>query len=121
MSQTLGQRGLLYSLVELDLFAAAAIPLRLAVGWPSSLALMLGYASHLAADACTRSGIPFLYPSPVSQTPAVPSTAVCTALRHGSIGRGSALCFVAVSGLFLLMNCLLLNPSGADSSQLYPA
>jgi hypothetical protein len=25
------------------------------------LALTLGYGSHLAADACTRSGIPFLY------------------------------------------------------------
>lgn len=37
--------------------------------WPETvphqtvpLALSLGYASHLATDACTKSGIPFLYP-----------------------------------------------------------
>ena len=39
-----------------------SLPLSFWWGWPPSLALLLGYASHLAADACTRTGIPLLYP-----------------------------------------------------------
>ena len=31
------------------------------VGWLLIAALSLGYTSHLAADACTRTGIPLLY------------------------------------------------------------
>jgi membrane-bound metal-dependent hydrolase YbcI (DUF457 family) len=44
--------------------ALAGVLLAPFFGWPVALALWLGYASHLAADAATRSGIPFLYPRP---------------------------------------------------------
>ncbi|MBV9469366.1 MAG: metal-dependent hydrolase [Abitibacteriaceae bacterium] len=58
----LGHRGVLHSLVGLGLAACLVLPLAAWWGWPGPLAVLSGYASHLAADACTRSGIPFLYP-----------------------------------------------------------
>jgi len=57
-----GHRGLAHSLVGLSIFALLSVPLAAWWGWAASIALVLGYASHLAADACTRWGIPFLYP-----------------------------------------------------------
>jgi inner membrane protein len=47
----------LYGLVVAGCVGGALIPLW---GWRLAAALFLGYASHLAADACTRTGIPFL-------------------------------------------------------------
>jgi inner membrane protein len=56
--RTWGHRGLLHSPLGLLLAACAAgILALLGYGLPA-LALLLGYASHLVADACTRSGIP---------------------------------------------------------------
>lgn len=57
----LGHRGLLHSGSALVLVGIAAIPLTHWVSWQTALALFLGYGSHLAADACTRSGIPWRY------------------------------------------------------------
>ena len=53
-----GHRGLLHSPIGLMLFALVCVPIGLLWGaWPA-LALWLGYASHLAGDASTRTGIP---------------------------------------------------------------
>lgn len=60
----LGHRGLLHSLAGLSLVAMASLFLIPAFGWQTVAALIAGYASHLTADALTRSGIPWLYPSP---------------------------------------------------------
>ncbi len=57
-----GHRGLLHSLLGLGIVAGLAVPAALWWGGLLSTALVLGYASHLAADACTRSGIPLFYP-----------------------------------------------------------
>lgn len=57
-----GHRGLLHSLVGLGAFALTLSPLMCALEWQRILTLILGYASHLAADACTVTGIPLLYP-----------------------------------------------------------
>jgi inner membrane protein len=57
-----GHRGLLHSVLGLATFAATLSLLLLAVGWHPVAALILGYASHLAADSCTVAGIPALYP-----------------------------------------------------------
>lgn len=46
----------------LCLLALFSAPLLALLGWQVWLALVLGYAAHLAADACTRSGVPLLYP-----------------------------------------------------------
>jgi inner membrane protein len=62
LHRAFGHRGLLHSGLGLALFTVLfALPLAFWWGWQPSVALVLGYASHLAADACTRTGIPLLY------------------------------------------------------------
>ena len=58
-----GHRGLLHSLTGILLIAGLSAPLAFWSGdaWVS---LILGYCSHLAADACTRGGIRLRYPNP---------------------------------------------------------
>lgn len=64
LHRAFGHRGLLHSAMGLALFGLlVCLPLSFWWGGPPSLALWLGYASHLTADACTRAGIPFLYPN----------------------------------------------------------
>ncbi len=62
LQRWLGHRGLLHSLLGLCFIGVLVVPLGLWWSWSIALALWLGYASHLAADACTRSGIPMLFP-----------------------------------------------------------
>lgn len=63
LHHTLGHRGLLHSLMGLIIVTAiCALPLGFWLGWTATVALALGYASHLLADAATKSGIPLLYP-----------------------------------------------------------
>ncbi len=74
--RTMGHRGPLHSLTGLLIAGTLAITCNWlsATLWPHPLwgdssweglwrgaAVALGYASHLATDACTRSGIPFFY------------------------------------------------------------
>jgi len=63
LHRAFGHRGLLHSAAGLVLFTLLfALPLSLWLGWQPAVALSLGYASHLALDACTKSGIPAWYP-----------------------------------------------------------
>ena len=62
INRDFGHRGLLHSLRGWLIWTALLLPLIAAFGWLSVAALSLGYASHLAGDACTRTGIPLLYP-----------------------------------------------------------
>jgi inner membrane protein len=62
LSRDWGHRGATHSLIGWSVCAALMLPLALLWQWASWAALLLGYASHLAADACTKSGIPFLHP-----------------------------------------------------------
>jgi len=63
LHRAFGHRGALHSLAGL---AAAgllvALPLGSVLGAAAGWALLLGYASHLVLDACTRSGVPLLWP-----------------------------------------------------------
>jgi len=59
-----GHRGPLHSLAVLAGIGVLLLFLVPWWGWPISAALFLGYASHLAADACTRSGTPLWPGSP---------------------------------------------------------
>jgi inner membrane protein len=57
-------RGPLHSLLGLYVFSMLiSVPLVAVVGWQASVALSLGYASHLALDACTVRGVPVSWPS----------------------------------------------------------
>ncbi|MDQ3812798.1 MAG: metal-dependent hydrolase [Armatimonadota bacterium] len=59
-------RGLLHSLLGLSMVAGVAVPPIWWAGWAGwapVVALLLGYASHLLADAATKTGIAFLFPS----------------------------------------------------------
>jgi inner membrane protein len=63
LHRAFGHRGLLHSGLGLLGFGLlVAWPLSSWWGAAASLALWLGSASHLAADACTRTGIPLLFP-----------------------------------------------------------
>jgi membrane-bound metal-dependent hydrolase YbcI (DUF457 family) len=53
-----GHRGLMHSLASIPVIALAALLVVPWWGWPLSAALILGWMSHLACDACTRTGIP---------------------------------------------------------------
>ena len=53
-----GHRGLTHAPLGLGLFGLACLLPGLLWGLLPALAIWLGYASHLAADACTKSGIP---------------------------------------------------------------
>lgn len=59
-----GHRGLLHSLLGLALVALLVfVPLGIVLKSVSAIpALVLGYISHLALDACTKSGVPLWHP-----------------------------------------------------------
>lgn len=65
LHRALGHRGWLHSplaLLPLAAICGASVPL---TGALAPAALWAGYASHLAADACTRSGLPLVPGRPV--------------------------------------------------------
>ena len=62
LNRTFGHRGVLHSLLGLGIVTLVLLPLAFATDLAVPLAISLGYASHLATDACTKSGIPLLYP-----------------------------------------------------------
>lgn len=62
INRDLGHRGLLHSLWGWVGWTLLILPLGVITHWYCVIALSLGYASHLAGDACTRTGIPLLYP-----------------------------------------------------------
>lgn len=62
INREFGHRGLLHSLRGWLIWTALILPMSAVVGWLPVAALSLGYASHLAGDACTRTCIPLLYP-----------------------------------------------------------
>jgi inner membrane protein len=62
INRQFGHRGLLHSLRGWLIWTLMILPLGVVIGWLSVAALALGYASHLAGDACTPTGIPLLYP-----------------------------------------------------------
>jgi inner membrane protein len=66
ISKTLGHRGPLHSLLGWAIFSSGAIiwSFHFTSGSLAGLSISVGYLSHLAADACTKTGIPALYPRP---------------------------------------------------------
>ncbi len=64
VSRSSQHRGLLHSFAGLGMIALFVLPAAFWVGWAPVTALLLGYFSHLMADAATKSGVRLLYPSP---------------------------------------------------------
>ncbi len=64
INRTFGHRGALHSVLGWAVVSSGFTLLILFPLWSAagSVALSLGYLSHLLADACTKTGIPFLYP-----------------------------------------------------------
>jgi inner membrane protein len=63
LNRHLGHRGAFHSLVALLLVGLfVGIPLTLFIDPFAGIGLVLGFASHLLLDACTRSGIPLWWP-----------------------------------------------------------
>jgi membrane-bound metal-dependent hydrolase YbcI (DUF457 family) len=60
--EAFGHRGFAHSLAGAALAGAAAITAGRFPGIPGAAALLTGYASRLAGDACTVSGIPVVFP-----------------------------------------------------------
>ena len=62
INRDFGHRGLLHSLWGWLIWTTLILPLGAVSGWLPVASLSLGYASHLAGDASTRTGIPLFYP-----------------------------------------------------------
>ncbi|MBV9467704.1 MAG: metal-dependent hydrolase [Abitibacteriaceae bacterium] len=95
-------RGLLHSLLGLGLVMISLVTLSDWTGWAPIAALLLGYASHLAADASTKSGIPLLYPRE-QRFYLLPKRCRITT---GSLAEDMLLPFLAAFALLLLLNQL---------------
>ena len=99
LSRDLGHRGATHSLLGWLVFAILTFLLAL---WQPTLwlALVLGYGSHLAADACTKSGIPLLHPRKTRYHLLPRSLRLTT----GSLAEEALMPLVAVNILFLLFS-----------------
>jgi membrane-bound metal-dependent hydrolase YbcI (DUF457 family) len=88
----------------LGVISIIAGPLAFWFWWPWEIitALILGYTSHLAADACTRSGVRVLYPN--QQSHYLPPHRF--RLMTGSIAEQVLLPFLIAAVLVLLLGYL---------------
>jgi inner membrane protein len=102
--RTWGHRGPLHSYLGLVGAAAAAVIFARALSWEIGLAFWLGYASHLAADACTKSGIPLFSAS--SKGPRFHLLPSPLRFRTGSQAEDMLLPFLAVATALLVFTHL---------------
>ncbi|MBV9864771.1 MAG: metal-dependent hydrolase [Abitibacteriaceae bacterium] len=92
-------RGLLHSIVGWGVVALFTSPLLFWISWVPVAALLFGYGSHLVADACTKSGIPLLYPR-LRRFYLLPRL---FRISTGSLAEEMLLPFLAVTVLLLLL------------------
>lgn len=93
-------RGLLHSLTGLGMITLLSTPAMWWAGWAPVTALFLGYASHLVADAATKSGIRLLYPDSKRFHLLRPSWRFTT----GSMAEEVLMAPMAASALILLIS-----------------
>ena len=111
LHQALGHRGLLHSLAGLGLAALVlALPVGLWLGPLAALALLLGYASHLALDASTKRGIPFFFPDPKRRHVLPPLLRITT----GSLAEEPVFVLLALLGVALLLRLIASTVFRAD-------
>lgn len=97
-----GHRGALHSLLALAVLALLSLPLlgTLPLLW---IGLVLGYASHIAGDGCTRHGVPLFFPSRV-RVHLLPKP---LRLSTGSLAEDALFVLLALGCLTLLLHHLL--------------
>lgn len=95
-------RGLLHSLWGVGLAAVSGLFLLPWIGGLAWTALVLGYASHLLADAMTKSGIRLLYPS-LRRLYLLPKA---LRIATGSLSEDALLPFLAGGAILLLLGSL---------------
>ena len=95
-------RGLLHSFAGLGMMTIFFIPAAFWIGWAPVVALLLGYFSHLMADATTKSGVRLLDPSP-QRFHLLPSGWRFTT---GSVAEGMLLVPLASGSILLLLTHL---------------
>ncbi len=94
-----GHRGPLHSWLGLGFTGIVALAVSFWWGWEASMAIFLGYVSHLAADACTKTGIPFFYPNMRRYFLLPPRLRITT----GSGAEEILFPFLAIAALLLLL------------------
>lgn len=100
VSQTDQHRGLLHSLLGLGMMSLFILPASFYTGWAITVTFLLGYLSHLAADAATKSGIRLLYPKP-RRFHLLP---LGWRFTTGSLAEEALLAPLAISVMSLLLN-----------------
>lgn len=107
LNRLFGHRGALHSLLALGVLGGVALPL-VGAGVFLWLGLLLGYASHLAGDACTVHGIPLFFPKR-RRVHLLPKP---LRLSTGSLAEDGLLVLLALFDLALLLRHLpLLVPT----------
>ena len=96
-------RGLLHSFAGLGMMALFFLPATFWVGWAPATALLLGYFSHLMADAATKSGVRLFYPSPKQFHLLPPNFRFTT----GSLAEDALLIPLAISAAGVLLRNLM--------------
>lgn len=111
VNATFGHRGFLHSPWALAVVAGIAGLVWARAGWGAAAAFWLGYASHLALDACTVSGIPRNARTVMGRAGRI--FMVPTALRvvTGSPGEDAYFALVAIAASALLLFHLLIASS----------
>lgn len=102
LHRALGHRGPLHSLAGLAAALILGVPALVCLGWQPALALLLGYGSHLFLDACTKTGVPLLWPNKKRRFVLPPRLRIST----GSAGEELALAPLALAALLLLLSAL---------------
>lgn len=102
----MGHRSMLHSLIGLVGIATIGIMISPFIGYQAALALWQGYAAHLMADACTRAGIPLLYPR-MKRFHLLPKR---LGIVTGSLAEDVIFALLSLSILFLLL-CQLVTLS----------
>lgn len=108
----LGHRGFLHSFGGWLWVAAICLPLFWWLRWSAWFGLMLGFGSHLATDALTKSGIPFWQWRPTRQSKARRVHLVPRPLwiSTGSAEEGIYFALFSVGAVALLVGVLFSPP-----------
>lgn len=109
INRLLGHRGFLHSAGGWAVTSVLSLPLA-RLSWEAWLGLNVAFGSHLAADALTKTGIPFWQWRPRAKARRVHLVPLRLRVSTGSAWEEIHFAFFAVCGLVLLLRHLLSPP-----------